>query len=260
MLHAKSPFPGMDPFVERHWRDFHHSLCTYASEALQPQSRPGLVARIDERLIEFPSIEDACACVYTTDDRAASVSTAEPDGATAPRPVILRILDEQFTEGFVHIIDAKSAQVVTVIEFMTPAIKRRGDARTSYRRRQNELRAQGVSLVEINLLRDGEWVMQVPPNMISADYRAPYCVVVHRGWRMLEFEYYPIPLDSRLPIIRVPLREQQADATLDLQSLFDRAYKNGAYDMLDYRQPLEPPLDEPWNAWARRILRGAGKL
>jgi hypothetical protein len=43
----KSPFPGMDPYLELHWRDVHHSLCTYARDALQPQVRPALLARIE---------------------------------------------------------------------------------------------------------------------------------------------------------------------------------------------------------------------
>ena len=47
----KSPFPGMDPYLELNWRDVHHRLCTYACDVLQPQLRPALLAQIDERLI-----------------------------------------------------------------------------------------------------------------------------------------------------------------------------------------------------------------
>ncbi|MGH7214012.1 MAG: DUF4058 family protein, partial [Tepidisphaeraceae bacterium] len=50
-MNLKSPFPGMDPYLEQHWRDVHHRLCTYACDALQPQLRPALVARIEERLV-----------------------------------------------------------------------------------------------------------------------------------------------------------------------------------------------------------------
>ena len=31
----KSPFPGMDPYLERHWRGAHHALVTYARDQLQ---------------------------------------------------------------------------------------------------------------------------------------------------------------------------------------------------------------------------------
>jgi hypothetical protein len=35
----KSPFPGMDPYLEEHWRDVHHSFLTYARDELQQLSR-----------------------------------------------------------------------------------------------------------------------------------------------------------------------------------------------------------------------------
>jgi hypothetical protein len=31
----KSPFPGMDPYLEQHWLDVHHRLATYARDQLQ---------------------------------------------------------------------------------------------------------------------------------------------------------------------------------------------------------------------------------
>ena len=30
-----SPFPGMDPYLEQHWRSVHHRLITYAGDQLQ---------------------------------------------------------------------------------------------------------------------------------------------------------------------------------------------------------------------------------
>ena len=32
----KSPFPGMDPYLERHWGDVHQALVTYIRDQLQP--------------------------------------------------------------------------------------------------------------------------------------------------------------------------------------------------------------------------------
>ena len=40
----KSPFPGMNPYLEQHWRDVHARLITYASDAIQAQLPPGLRA------------------------------------------------------------------------------------------------------------------------------------------------------------------------------------------------------------------------
>ena len=47
----RSPFPGIDPYLERHWRDVHGSLVIYARDALNEQLGGELVARCDERLV-----------------------------------------------------------------------------------------------------------------------------------------------------------------------------------------------------------------
>ena len=47
----RSPFPGMDPYLEMHWQDVHHSLVGHARDALQRQLTGPLRARIGERLV-----------------------------------------------------------------------------------------------------------------------------------------------------------------------------------------------------------------
>ena len=46
----KSPFPGMDPYLEAHWRDVHHRLVTYTSDFLQDGLPQSLRARMEERV------------------------------------------------------------------------------------------------------------------------------------------------------------------------------------------------------------------
>ena len=41
-----SPFPGMDPFLESHWRDVHTSMMTYIRDQIQDQLPPDLVAPV----------------------------------------------------------------------------------------------------------------------------------------------------------------------------------------------------------------------
>jgi Protein of unknown function (DUF4058) len=48
----KSPFPGMDPYLEAHWLDVHPRLIVEASTVIQDQLGDDLVARIEERLLE----------------------------------------------------------------------------------------------------------------------------------------------------------------------------------------------------------------
>ena len=67
-------------------------------------------------------------------------------------------------------------------------------------------------------------------------------------------EVYPVPLRRALPTIRIPLREGDADARLDLQALIEQTYRNGAYgSTIDYTQPPDPPLDPADAAWAAEL-------
>src|ERR1700736_4829207 len=50
-----SPFPGMDPYLEAHWRDIHAGLVIYARRALQGVLPGALRARVEESvLLETP--------------------------------------------------------------------------------------------------------------------------------------------------------------------------------------------------------------
>jgi hypothetical protein len=47
----KSPFPGMDPYLESRWSNVHHTLLTFIKMELQPLLPPGLRARTQERIL-----------------------------------------------------------------------------------------------------------------------------------------------------------------------------------------------------------------
>ena len=70
---------------------------------------------------------------------------------------LLRLPPVEVREPFVEVIHG-DGEVVTVIEVLSLANKLPGDGHEKYRQKQEELRAGGVSLVEIDLLR-GETYM-----------------------------------------------------------------------------------------------------
>lgn len=261
----KSPFPGMDPYLEQYWRDVHHRLCTYACDALQPQVRPALLARIEERLVVesddgyersiYPDVKLAerfpRAAANTGGGGAATAAVAEID-----EPLLVAVSGEKPTEGFIEIIDPTTGgKLITVIEFLSPSNKTTVEGRRQYKAKQKELADAGVSLVEIDLVRAGGWVLQVPRSNLPASHRTPYRICVHRGWDGFRFEVYRAPLNSRLPTIRIPLRQGDADAKLNLQALIDQTYENGAYDQIDYRRDALPPLEGEYAAWAEARLK-----
>ena len=168
---------------------------------------------------------------------------------------------EPIRQGFIEIIDIKSGRrVVTVIEVLSPSNKLPGPGRELYVKKQEELRAGGVSLVEIDLLRAGTRVLSVPLDRIPEGHRTAYAACVRRGWKTFEIEYYRIPLRERLPAITIPLRRDDRDVALDLQSLIDQCYDSGRYgDDIDYREEPEPPLAADDAGWANALLREQGR-
>jgi len=260
----KSPFPGMDPYMEQRWGDVHQGLVVYARDRLQPALPEGLRAVTEERV--FVESDDGpyrviVADVHVVEHRppsGAGESAATTDVAVED-PLILRMVDEPARQAYLEIIDVASGnRVITVIEFLSPANKVPGRGRDLYRRKQQEVYAAGASLVEIDLVRSGERVMFVHQAQIPPSHRTTYQVVVRRGWRSLEAEIYAAPLRKRLPTIHVPLRQTDKDAPLDLQALVDQCYRNGRYDRTDYRVEPVPPLDKADAAWADELLRSKG--
>src|SRR3954463_1435718 len=55
----KSPFPGMDPYLEGSPGDFHASLTVYGCDQLQSQLPDDLVARIEQYEVRLPDAPKA---------------------------------------------------------------------------------------------------------------------------------------------------------------------------------------------------------
>jgi hypothetical protein len=258
-----SPFPGMDPYLERHWGDVHTSLVTYARDQLQKFLPRDLRARVEERVVVsgwnrprslFPDVR-----VIET-ERISRRPGKGGAGVAVAQPLVIELADEPETQRFVEIRHISSgSRLVTVLEVLSPSNKRPGDGQEQYLRKQQELRQAGVSLVEIDLLRDGDWVVAVPWDALDPSVRTPYRVVVRRGWRRFEAEYYAIPLPDPLPTIKVPLRPTDSDIPLDLQALINLCYDNGGYDDIDYTSAPQPPLPAATARWAAQLLRVAGR-
>ena len=260
-----SPFPGMDPYLEEFWRDVHARLIIYAADQLQGRLPDDLRARVEERVVVEPAEGDERS-VYP-DIRVVergygpALAVATGTSVAVAEPMVLHLEDESMTETYIEIIDVGSGKrVVTVIEVLSLANKLPGESQDRYRRKESELKAGRVSLVEIDLLRAGKRGLSVPYGRIPLSHRTTYQVCVRRGWRPAHPEIYAVPLRQRLPSIKVPLREADADVPLDLQALIDQCYRNGGYDAdVDYRRPAAPALDPDDERWADELLRSQGR-
>jgi hypothetical protein len=254
----------MDPYLEQYWRDIHHGLITYARDQIQPILPDDLRARVEQRVF-LETGDGNYRTVYpdvhlVEHHRAQPARPAEQSTLIADEPMIVPLLDEPMTEGYLEIIDVASGnRVVTVIEFLSPTNKAPGPGMDLYVEKQKEVLAAGASLAEIDLTRLG-----MPP-FVSETVKTPvvpatiFRICVRRSWKRRQAELYVAMLRERLPVIRIPLRESDKDVPLDLQALVDQCYHNGRYDSLDYRLEPNPPLRPDDAAWADEMLRAQGR-
>jgi hypothetical protein len=261
----KSPFPGMDPYLEPHWLDVHARLILYACDQLEEQLPGNLIARVEERVV-FET-EDAAEHWVYPDVRVVELSSRSPAAAAARRPssviepIIVPVHPEPATETFINILDRESGnRLVTVIEILSLANKLPGKGQRDYRRKQEDLQRARISLVEIDLLRRGHRVFLVPVSRLPPRSRTTYQACVWRASKPGQCEIYPIPLRSPLPAIGIPLRAKDQDVRLDLQAIVDLAYRKGRYHTtLNYDEPPDPPLAGNDAKWAQANVKKAKK-
>jgi hypothetical protein len=260
-----SPFPGMDPYLEAHWRDVHAGLVVYSSDTIQSVLPRALRARINERLLpetpenigRHPLYPDVwiveCAVRRGLATRpAARVPLAEP--------LLVGAEPEPISETFLQIIDRESGnRIVTVIEFLSPSNKSPGPNRELYLRKQREVCSSDANLVEIDLNRFGTHTLAFPLAHVKPQGRTAYMACVRRATRRGMAEVYPMPLWERLPVVKVPLRPDDADVPLNLQALVEQCYRNGGYEgTLNYAADPDPPLFGADEEWAEDWLHDKG--
>lgn len=260
-----SPFPGMDPYLERNWRDVRTDLVAMTRTALNGILPGDLVAQMEERVvidrIDYSRIRAIYPDVriFKDPDRPHSGGTATETIAVA-EPIILEPEKDEHTEAYITILDPAGGEMVTVVEFLSPTNKNPATkAFREYCHKRNDLEDAKVNLVEIDLVRQGDWLRLISPLVVPVRGVTEYRAIVRREHPEHRVELYPIPLRSRLPVIPIPLRDKDKDVTLDLQPLVEQAYRNGRYDHTDYARECDPPLEGEDAQWAAELLVTAGK-
>jgi len=276
---AKSPFPGMDPYLEPYWPGVHTSLAVAIANDLGPRLPDDLRADVDQRFeygevgigpLSRPIEPDAYVSARpharpTAEAAAGATAVLDETGAEpASVPRIVPLDARPVRVRFVRIYTVGDRRLVTAIELLSPSNKRPGRDRDAYLRKRDEYLDGGASVVEIDLHRRGRPTWDVLDAADDADAsaatgRAIYRVAVIRGWDAEHLEVYSARLQDRLPAVRVPLRQGEPDVVLRLQPLLDALYAVRRYD-IDYGQPCRPPLtgdDLAWWEQRRAELRAA---
>ena len=262
VANQQNPFPGMNPYLEQHWRDVHTALMVYLRDQLQKELPEGLWASVEEAVTidgdQGAGPRGVHPAVHGSAGWAPPGGGATPPAALAGAEPLVMIDPETHPQRHVQIVEA-GGRVVTVIEVLSLTNKVDPERRRAYRRKRRAYRDGGVNVVEIDLIRDGEYLVLAPEDQIQPSQRTPYIVSVWRATQPEVLFAYPCPLRQPLPRIAVPLRVQDADVPLDLQELIQLCYMRGRYHArLDYRVEPAPPLSPPDAAWADDLLRSAG--
>lgn len=274
-----SPFPGMDPYLEANdiWPDFHHALASEIRSCLNAILPAPYYAQLEMRqevgIVEEETpkrriVPDVSVAAHPTlKGPAGGVAVLEERRTTIAQPLEVVIPTEPLRHPFLEIRDPRRMHhLITLIEIASPSNKKKGVDREVYLQNQREIIDSDANLVEVDLLRGGERLL---PNLFLRDIVGrlepppDYLVLVNCFWHRvggdMSVQIFPVQLPEMLPVIPVPLRQEEPDIALDLQFVLNRAYDSGPYrrGAVDYTQPPQPPLPERYLAWAEERLSRA---
>lgn len=253
-----SPFPGMDPCLEdpAGWPDVHHRLITGIGDQLAGAVSPRFHVRIEERVyVTEPEADPGFSVLIpdvtvTRPPRPEEAPVVRPGGAAITAPLVVEeLFDDEIHDRYLEIRDARSHEIVTAIEVLSPANKVDGSrGREAMMEKRRRLLEGGASWLEIDLLRAGERLPR------SAGWSA-YCAYLRKHGRRGGL-LWPFALRDPIPVIGVPLRPPHEDVPLDLGWVLSEVYDRARYaDSIDYSRPLPlPPLSEEDAAWARQTV------
>jgi hypothetical protein len=259
----KSPFPGMDPYLEPFWLDVHGKLATYVADALNEKLPNDLVASIEER-VAIQS-ESRTSRTYGPDVRIYEppaerrTIVEEHSVAVIEAPFRLVVEVDPIKERSVRIIELGTERLITVIEFLSPTNKA-GPGLQAFMDKRDQMLDAGVNFVEVDLIRAGDWRRLLRPHQADTNAASVYRLTIRMPQDPGAVYLFPIHLKDRLPSQVLPLRKGDPEIKLDLQTHIDHAYVSGRYDRrIDYSKPCEPPLDPDDAAWVEELLKAAGK-
>lgn len=259
----------MNPWLERKWSGVHNALIHFIWQEFGGALPEALIARTEEhvavsgregkgknyRADVAVKLDADPADAWKTGQSPLRTNFAIQDSDLAvAEPKI--VFSEEPPHRWIEILD-HDGKLITVVEVLSPKNKE-GQPSADYCRKRADYLAGGVSIVEIDLLRGGLHTVNVNRDFVDDPKNTPYLICVTRGCAPHQQELYECSLRERLPVIRIPLRVDDPDLPLDIQSLVDCTYETGRYWTLDYSKvKLFPRLNDDDAEWARQQLLAA---
>ena len=260
-----SPFPGMNPWLERPglWPDVHDSLVVALRRALAPLVSPRYYIALRQRMVFaiMPSEPAFILPDVSVLEQSVLAEALKLEKAVLAEPVIVEVpVREKIPEDYLEVVEASTHLVVTVIEILSLSNKTPGKDRRAYEYKRERIFQTPTHLVEIDLLRDGEpmpFTLRTQTNGHLSHYR----ILVKRGDYGRRACLYPFSVRDPIPIFPLPLQSGDTEPPIRLGEVIKQLYDEGRYNLrIDYSQPLEPPLGEADAQWAKEILRAQGTM
>jgi len=157
-------------------------------------------------------------------------------------------------QGYLEIREVATREVVTALEISSPANKRSGKGRDIYLAKRERIFGSSTNLVEIDLLRSGE-SMPIINKGINNHYR----ILVSRAQQRPQADLYAFNLQNPISSFLFPLRSEDDEILIDIQTLLNNIYDVGGYDLkIDYSREPIPPLAENDATWVSAVLQKQG--
>lgn len=250
-----SPFPGMNPFLEKPhlWPDFHSGLMKHFQAQLNDQLLPDFFCGVEQHLYVEEMDTDAngvhigVADVSLHETRPVSrqpvgvLTLVSPARGVVPVPEVDRLY-------YLTIRDREGHEIVTVIEVLSPANKKSGKTRDQFLAKRETVLTGSAHYVEIDLLRGGAR----PPidGLPDCQYYAMVSPVDSRP----DVALWPIQLPDPLPELPIPVTQSREPARLAMLAALNQAYDGGGYAYRIYNSPPVPPLSPDEAAWAAQFV------
>lgn len=250
----KSPFPGMDPYLEHPnlWEQVHYNLINDIQLYLTPLLRPNYRAAIEQMtyVSVMPTQEKIgkpdVLIVRTPKYKPQSTSTAS---TAAMKPLVGHLPMAEVTIYRYLAIKDRNQEVVTVIELLSPTNKNNALGRQKYLDKRYKVLGSLTNLVEIDLLRSGH------PMPMEIDQSSDYRIVISRPQQRPQADIYLFNVRDMIPDIPIPLSSQTPDVILPFNQLFHTMYEKRGYDLaVDYTKPPHPNLSKADAEWAKSLI------
>jgi Protein of unknown function (DUF4058) len=219
------PLPGMDPYLEdeKVWPAFQHQLVACLYQILLPGLDDRYRARISQRS-------------YVTE-----------------QPLFTSIIRDQHQEEFIEVRQRADNRLVTLVDVVSPVNKVRPQGRAAYLETRKQARVQNASVVEIDLILQGQPMLDYSRDGLP---EWDYAITVTRCSQPERYEIYTTTLQKRLPRFKIPLAPDDRDTVLDLQATFARCYDQGNFTaQIDYRRDPVIKMTEDKLKWLGEVLR-----